>query len=260
MNDGIDSELSEFLKDEPVETLTDTSTEVAPEAEKPEETTEEVTTTISTDDKEKVEEGSTSEPEAKETGTVPIAALLDEREKRQTFEKQVEELTGKLNTKPENPLPDVLENQEGFVKELQSKMKAETQSVRIEMSQDFMRTMHVDYDAMEEKFMALAKDNPSLVGKMAASPLPAKFVYETAKNAEKLADMENVEEWEAKKTAELKEKIKAEMEAEAKAKADKDAETTNALTPSLAAQRAAGGNGDAKPADVPDPLETTFNR
>lgn len=262
--EGTESELTDFLKDEP-----EAATEEVTDAGKPEETAdkgdEKPGDDDSTTDDKKAESkeddaGSTSEPENKEAGTVPIAALLDEREKRQAFEKQVEELTGKLNTTEAKPLPDVLDDQEGFVKELESKVKTETQAVRIEVSQDVMRMMHDDYDEMEKKFVELAKGNPDLINKMSSETLPAKFVYDTAKKAEKLAEMDNVEEWEAKKTAELKAAIKAELEAEAKAKADKEAENSEALSPSLAAQRAAGSNGSQKPADVPDPLETTFNR
>ena len=264
---GTDSELNEFLNDAPEAEVENTP--VVESGTESENNTEESAPAkeVATDDKAEEAKpvegkagGSPSEPEAKETGTVPIAALLDEREKRQAFEKQVSELTSKLSTTEAKPLPDVLDDQEGFVKQLESKVKSETQAVRIEVSQDMMRTMHSDYDEMEAKFVAMAKDNPNLISKMYATPLPAKFAYETAKKADKLADFENVEEWEAKKTAELKVSIKAEMEAEAKAKVEKDADTSGALSPSLAAQRAAGGNSQAAPADVPDPLETTFNR
>ena len=268
MSNG-NSELNEFLEDAAAEsTDQQTDQETGQEADQTAETNTETDKAAeekdaSTGDKaaeEKAEEGSTPESETKETGTVPIAALLDEREKRQAFEKQVEELKGKINTSEEQkPLPDVFENQDDFVSELQARLKAETQAVRIEVSQDFMRTMHDDYDQMEAKFMELAKDNPELVSKMSAAATPAKFVYETAKKAEKLAELNNVDEWEAKKTAELTAKIKAELEAEAKAKAETDAKNEDAISPSIAAQRAAGGNND-KSVDVPDPLETTFNR
>jgi hypothetical protein len=271
MNDGIDSELTDFLKDEPEPAAEDTTDVDNPEEaaeqddkngektdDKPDSTTDDKAAE-SKDKQDDTDTGSPSEPENKETGTVPIAALLDEREKRQSYERRIEELEGKLNTKAEKPLPDVLENQEGFVSEMESRIKTETQSVRIEVSQDVMRMMHDDYDDMEKKFIELAKDSPDLVSKMSASKLPAKFVYDTAKKSEKLAEMDNLEEWEAKKTAELTAKIKADLEAEAKTKAEKDAETEGALSPSLAAQRGSG-SGDSKPADVPDPLETTFNR
>lgn len=118
--------------------------------------------------------------------------------------------------------------------------------------------MHDDYDDMESKFLDLAKDTPDLIQKMNASKLPAKFVYDTAKKAEKLADLENVDEWEAKKEAEIEARIRAEIEAKAKAKAEADAEKTDAIQPSLAATRAEGGNKEVITVD--DPLETTFNR
>lgn len=204
------------------------------------------------------DQGSPPEPE-KQGGTVPIAALLDEREKRQQFQRELEALRAAKQQPEPQKIPDVLDDQEGFVRHVQSEIRNATTAVRIEMSQDVMRMQHEDYDAMEAKFIAMAQDNPQLAQKMMESSLPAKFVYETAKKAEKLELMENVDEWEAKKTAEIEAKIRAEMEAKYSGKVKANADKAASLTPSISTVAAAGGNSRI-PIHIADPLETTFNR
>ena len=85
-----------------------------------------------------------------------------------------------------------------------------------------------------------------------------KFVYDTVKKAEKLAKLENVDEFEAKTRAEIEAKVRAELEAKFEAKAKAESEKAASLSPSLANQRAAGGNTGV--VSIADPLETTFNR
>ena len=208
-------------------------------------------------------EDSPTEPEEHEeheSGRVPIAALLDEREKRQAAVRELEEIKKRMEQDaPKVETPDVLDDQEGFVAHLQSQIKAETANARIEVSQDVMRMLHEDYDDMESKFIALAEESPDLARKMSESVNPARFAYETAKKAMKFAEMENVDEWEAKKTAEIEAKLREQLTAEITAAATAKADTGKSLTPSLTAQRAQGGN-TVPPQEVPDPLSTTFNR
>lgn len=250
------SELAEFVEEEiptgeaeAPEKPAETPAEPEPEAEQEPEAKQEPEA-----------EPETSPPEGDKpvSGQVPIAALLDEREKRQKLQKQLEEYQSKQQ-QPAANVPDVLDDQEGFVQHMQSQISESVGRARIELSQDFMRMMHEDYEAMEAKFVEMATENPELANRMRLSPMPAKFAYETAKKAEKLAAMENVDEWESKKTAELKAQIRAELEAELTGKADATAKAANALKPSLTKQRAEGGNNVAIQ-DIPDPLESTFNR
>ena len=119
--------------------------------------------------------------------------------------------------------------------------------------------LHDDYDAMEANFISLAEENPDLARKMSESANPARFAYETAKKAEKFAEMENVDEWEAKKTAEIESRLREQITAEITNSVKAKTEAGQSLTPSLAAQRAQGGN-TVPPQDVADPLTTTFDR
>lgn len=249
------SELAEFLEEmpstgdtptEPVleEVATPAEPEPTPEGEEPQAAAEPT-----------VDEGSPPEPEKpEESGTVPIAALLDEREKRQEAVRKLEAFEAKQQ-EPEKPVPDVLDDQEGFVAHFDSQLRAQ----RIETSQEVMRMMHDDYDEAEAKFVDMVKDSPELAQKMGSATLPAKFAYDTVKQAEKLASMENVDEWEATKTAEIEAKVRAEITAEITGKAEEKAALSASLTPSLTSVTAKGGN-TPPPVTIEDPLETTFNR
>jgi hypothetical protein len=244
-------ELASFLEDStestgeaPVtEVVTDTPAEPTPEPNQEPEAKDE-----------------SSPPELeKQSGTVPIAALLDEREKRQQYQRELEALRATKPPEPQVRIPDVLDDQEGFVKHFQSELKNATTAIRIEMSQDLLRMQHEDYDAMEANFVAMANENPSLAQQMVESSNPAKFAYDTAKKAEKLARMENIDEWEAQKTAEIEAKVRAQIEAELTGKIKGHADKVSSLSPSISTVAAAGGNSRV-PETVPDVLLTKFNR
>lgn len=188
-----------------------------------------------------------AEPE-KQPDNVPISALLDEREKRQYYERQVKDMQARMQQQQMQPAPDLLDDQQGFVQHIQKGVNQQIVSSKIQMSQEMMRLQHDDYDKAEDTFMALAQNDPRLGAEMAAHPMPAKFVYDTVKKAEQYAEMQDVDGYKAK----LKAELQAEMDAEAKAKADKEAKLNGALSPSLTNTRAAGANNEAL--TVPDPM------
>lgn len=249
-------ELSSFLEGEPVTTEEPTG---EPQTEPPQEETPAEPEPEAPEPEAKpetAEEGSPPEPE-KPSGTVPIAALLDEREKRQRFERELEELRKAKEVEPAK-VPDVLDDQEGFVNHFKSELQSVAWNTRVEISQDVMRAQHEDYDTVEAKFVEMVKENPELARKLSESTMPAKFAYETVKKAERLAALENVDEWEAKKVAELKAQVRAELEAEITKKAQEAAAKESSISPSISTMTAEGGNTNQ--VHVPDPLESTFNR
>lgn len=247
------SELAEFI-------------ESTVEVEAPEEVTEEVTEElaeapeVTEPEPQEEPQGSTTEPDKPEkTGEVPIAALLDEREKRQAYERELTQLRQQMaEKKAPVEVPDPLDNTDGFVGHIDQKLQGALSQTRIEMSQEFMRMTHEDYDSAEAKFVTMVQENPALAQQMQAATLPAKFVYDTVKKAEKLEQLQNVDEFEAKTRAELEAKLRTEIEAELKGKLEAEMTKEQSLTPSLAKQRAQGGNREVL--TVADPLETTFNR
>ena len=203
------------------------------------------------------EEGSTSQ-----ASMVPLTALLDEREKRQKMEarlRDVESQIPKEDAKSKAEIPDVVVDPEGYRNYMEERFQAMETNTRITMSRQVMTAMHDDYDQREQEFLSLANDNPALAQQMAASDMPAKFVYETALKAEKAKRMENVDEWEATERARIREEERAKLKAEFEEQAQSEAATAAALQPSLASVSGAGSN-KAVARNVPDPLETTFKR
>ena len=243
-------ELAQFLNepegstDEPVTepAATETPAEPEPAAKEPE------------------QDGSTSEPvkTEKESGHVPLAALLDEREKRQKLQAELEQYRNQQKPQEAAQPPDLFDDPAAYAAHVEQLISNKGFENAVIVSQAMMRMQHEDYDAMEAKFADMVKENPSLAVQLRNAELPAVFAYETAKKAEKLALLENVDEWEAKKTAELEAKIRAELTAELEAKASAAAKGDN-LSPSLTKQRADGANSGVI-LDVPDPLQSTFNR
>ena len=205
-------------------------------------------------------EGSTAEPETPEKTTkeVPLTALLDERDKRKRYQAQVEEMQRQLDEAKKEPLPDVLEDQEGFVGQLRQEFQQTILQNRIEDSQEMMRMLHEDYDDVEARFVEMAGDTPELAAQMRDARNPAKFAYDTVKKAEKLAQLDNVEEMEAKLRAEAEKKAREDLEKQYQEKIAELEEKVGSLSPSIAGQRAAGANTPV--ITFEDPLETTFNR
>ena len=199
-------------------------------------------------------EGAPTAPDNKEPGHIPIAALLDERGKRQAVERELEQLRSQMRQTEKIPTPDVFEDPDGYTKHMQYEAEIREWNLRCDLTSDMMRSIHDDYDDMESRFIEMGKENSELFVRMRQSSNPAKFAYDTAKKAIRFEAMENVDEWEAKKTAEIEAKVKAEFEQKAKDRASK----ADSIPPSLAAATAVGGNTAV--ISVPDPLKTTFNR
>lgn len=136
-------------------------------------------------------EGETKEsepapPAVKENKSVPIAALQDERRKRQNLEEEVENLRGQIPKS--NEAPDMYEDEEGYKtyirNQIQSEINADreqAQSERLNQSRGVMLEQHQDYTEMEKIFEIMATADLSLIDKMLVSEDPAKFAYDSAK-------------------------------------------------------------------------------
>lgn len=178
-----------------------------------------------------------------EQGMVPKRAVLDERRKRQALEQELAQLRAQVNPDAHQPpaRPDVFEDQEGAFGHLEHAFETRLVTQRIEISQELMREKHEDYDEAEAEFVELAKADPSLVQKMKASTLPAKFVYDHVQKHRQLQEMQDVEGYKAKLREQVRAEILAELEAErgngGEAGAEAPARAT--LPPQLANRRSA---------------------
>lgn len=194
------------------------------------------------------ETGVTGVPPAPESDPVaphvPVAALLDEREKRQALEQE-------LAAYRQNQIarPDANEDPEGAVNHMENIVNARLWELRASLSRDIVAQQYSDYAEKETAFLALAEESPQLVTDMMASDNPARFAYDTARKREEWQAMQNIDDVKARMRAELKAELLGELEQEANSNARREAGISAATdTPSLATAGDAGtgfvGAGD----------------
>lgn len=182
------------------------------------------------------EEGSTPEP--KKPDDAPnwqFEAYKDEKRKRQDLESKYSDLEKKLesiqNPKKEEEIPDVFEDQNTYTSYIKNQIDQTALSVRAEMSQ-FMAEREYGKDVVEQKleaFREMAKTDQSLTNKVLASTSPVHEAIEIVNKAEKLKQLENIEDYESKVRAEIEEKVRKELEA----KFSESQSKRSSVTPSL---------------------------
>ena len=206
-------------------------TEEAAETETDKETETEKTEKDDSTPESKASETTEDEPWTKK-------AVLDERRKRQELEQRLRDIEAK---KEQEQAPDWWADPEKAAQHQSQQIEARLYQQKVELSQDFMRSQHEDYDDMEARFMEMAQENPALRTELQKSANPARFAYETAKKAAEYEAMKDVDAYKARLEADVRKdveaKVRKEIEAEQKKKADKEA----AIDPSLASTSSKGG-------------------
>lgn len=209
-----------------------------------EETPEETTNEAEPETVEQTEEAPTAPETEPEQTMVPIAGLKAERTKRQALEKQVKEFEA---NKAATPAPDIFENQEGYTKHITEQMNNAMFNERANMSEFYARREHTDLDSKVEAYQALLADNPNLQGQVQNAVSPYHEIVDIVDKHERLAKMENVDQWEADKTAELEAKIRAELEAKYKGDSEASQKKRDAIPTSLVGESSLGGMSKSAP-------------
>lgn len=132
------------------------------------------------------EEGSAT-PAEEEPKSVPIAALHDERRKRQLAEEEVETLRQQV-PKGEEDAPDRFEDPDAYDDWLRAKWQREQDDktrrdyvASVEESRSNMLSKHDDFVEIEQVFYVLANQDKELAQEMWDSNDPAAFAYEKGK-------------------------------------------------------------------------------
>ena len=189
------------------------------------------------------DEGEPAAPKAEpEAENWTKAAVLDERRKRQALQAELDQL--RQANQEQVKAPDIFEDQAGYADFITQQVSQQVFQNKVEMSQEFMRSIDSDYDSKESQFYEMAQKNPLLVEQVRQHPMPARFVVETVNKANELKELSNVEEYKAKLRAEVEAEIKQKMQAEFEAKT-KQQEQVSSITPSLANARSNASNSDS---------------
>ena len=165
-------------------------------------------------------------------------AVLDERRKRQELEQRLKDLESK---KEPEPAPDWWADPEKAAQHQSQQIEARLYQQKVELSQDFMRSQHEDYDDMEARFMEMAQENPALRTELQKSANPARFAYETARKAAEYDAMKDVDSYKAKLEADVRKDVEAKLRKEIEAEQEKKAKKEAAIDPSLASTSSKGG-------------------
>ena len=172
------------------------------------------------------------EPESKETKEVPITALLDERDKRQKLERELEGLKKQAQKEPEKRI-DPVDDPEGFQDQVEQAIKAAT----FQQDLKWMRRTHDDWEEAEAWINEQLGDNVALQAKLQNSESILDDAYAMFQQHKKLEALEDVEAMEARIRAEVEAKVRAELE-QSKAAEEKVSQTADKAVskPSVASQ------------------------
>lgn len=191
---------------------------------------------------EDVETPATEETE-EEPASVPLTALKDERQKRQSLEEELATAKQEIakHTQRSGDVPDPERDPIGYQEFMQDEAKVKVMNDRIIMSAQIMSETKDDYKEMEAVFLSMGNKDPKLLERMNASKNPALFAYQTAKVVHDKAEAAKVTEAEK-----LKASIRADLVKEFNIKtepSENDKRKESALsTPNLTNATAKGDN------------------
>lgn len=176
------------------------------------------------------DKAASADPEEVPKGHIPIAAYQDEKRKRQALEEELNSLKNPKEKQEEEKV-DLFADPDEFVRSVDKRLAQSELKTRISLSREFYSDLKPDFAEKEQRFVEMAKENPSLAQQMREHSNPAKFAYEAA--VKQLALDEVVQDPVAYKER-IRQEILAEMNPDtAKTPAPKKAEVVK-LTPSLA--------------------------
>ena len=185
-----------------------------------------------------IEEGSTAEPKTEdEPQSVPLTALMAERDKRQALQKQVDDFNAK---KADEPMPDIFEDQTGYTDRLTQQMNQAMFNERANTSEFYARREYPDLDAKIEAFKVLADNNQALKDQIQGAVSPYHEMVDIVDKHDKLAKMDNIEEFEKTTRAEIEAKVRAEIAEEMKGKTDADKQLRDSIPTSLVSEASKG--------------------
>lgn len=221
------------------------------EVEKPAEavTTDTTVSAVQTPEAQTPEQGAkpAETPAAKPEKTVPLAALEDERRKRQEAEARL------ARQQQEQPKPGFWEQPEQHLAELKHYAATQALSMKLDVSENIARSRYEDFETQLSAFGELVRENPHLRVQMLQARDPAEFAYSTAKNHAALKAAGSIEGM--RKTIETE--VRAKIEAEMRAKAEADAKTAAALPTTLTTETGSAPRGAEYTG--PTPLASILN-
>ena len=231
--------------------------DAAPE-EKADEATEDTSEPEGVSEPEKAE---AEPPAAKESKEVPLAALLDERDKRKELQSELEQLKKAQEEAKQNQedLPDFWENPQAHLEVIERKFEEKIQQKEQELNARLLQSSmvsaayrHKDFDQYREAFAQAAEQNNALVDQALMSPDPGEYIYETGRQ---FAQFDEV----GGDIDSLRAKIRAEIMQEL-AEKDESKKTKLAAVPTPITDETNASAPQEKVEGGPTPLDNIFSK
>lgn len=211
-------DLNDVLGDAPIATVDPEPTDVKPEPEKVEEPAAPSAATETKAEETKPETSTQRDDKgrfAKTEPAAPIAALIEERRKRQELEAELQQY------RASKPKTDFFDDPAKATTEHVSEAITPLQREVLELKVELQRLRNPDFDDVMKAVLEKAQNDPLLKHQIDSSPDPLTFIYREGKRMKELADVdgdigkyrEKVLAEHSAKVADLETKFKA-LEAE----------------------------------------------
>lgn len=197
--------------------------------------------------------GASSEPHAESYKT----AMLEERKKRQDLQRQVDQMSGRIEGMAQGAAPQAEpEDRDGRFFDAPSKFVDDTYQARddakfakrMKQTADRAATKHDDYQDLVTRFGPQAERDPDVYADIRYAHDPAEQFYQWAKKQS--VSSGNGQKFHGKSMEEIEAAVRAKMEAEAKGNAGVSA--AEKTTPTTAGARGSGTGAEGKPTSDPD--------
>lgn len=175
------------------------------------------------------EEAAPPAAEPEKQREIPITALLDEREKRQAKERELQEAQRRMADmerqlkalQQPKEQPDFYADPEAAMRSQQSAFEARLWDEKLNISEAMARDKHGDEVVQEaqQAFLAEAQRNPVLYAELQRQSHPYDFVIRWHKREKFLAEVQDPDAWREQQLAQLREQLAAEQQSPTKPKA-----------------------------------------
>jgi len=157
-----------------------------------------------------------AQPEDKQH-MVPLSVMLEERRKRQEAEARAAQQQ-QPTVKDEDFWQAPVQATQQLLQAVQQQNQQEIASIKYQLAEDMTRTLHADYDAVRDSFIAKVHTGDpwavAIAQQMGTQPNPAKFVYDQAKRIAQLETVGDLAAFEARIRAETEAAVLKRLQAQ----------------------------------------------
>ena len=155
-----------------------------------------------------VEPEKAAEPEPR---MVPLAAVQEERQKRQELERRLVSLEQSVPKPEPAPVPDVYDDPEGYAQYVQREAAQTAETTRLNMAEEMSR-LHFGDEVVDKALEAFdAHKGTALHQQMLSARNPFKAVVDWHKQQTVMSEIGDPDAWRTAETARIRAEIEAEM-------------------------------------------------